>query len=125
MQYLYGNTQRGTTPGPEVDITLSSPRDPSKATHVVAILDTGADMSAFPERALLALGQLARSSRKIRDTSTTVRRATIFANVIFGEWPLTDQEFAVLPVPYAIIGRDILNAYSLTFHGPLQAWQPA
>ena len=123
MKYLYGNAQGGAHVCPEIEIVISSPRDARKAVRLVAILDTGADLSAIPERARPALGDLSGGSRVIRDASSTeTHRPTIFTDIVFDGTAMQKHEFAVLPIPYAIIGRDILNRYRILFDGLEFSW---
>lgn len=88
------------------------------------LLDTGADVTLLPRGVVEELGlNYSASTYELLDfedrtsVARAVRAEMVFLGLTFrGQFLLVEQD-------YGIIGRNILNAISLTFDGPRLSWE--
>jgi len=114
---------RFSPPAPVALVTLRNPEDRSKATEIIMLLDSGADVTLLPRSVVEKLA-LAYSSDAYElsdfgggtSVSRAIRAELVFHGLTFrGQFLLMEQE-------WGIIGRNILNLVSLTFGGPKLSW---
>ena len=110
-------------PAPVVSVTLRNPENGTERANILMLLDTGADVTLLPQSIVGELGiGYSADSYEISDfegrtsNAHAVRAEMIFLDLTFrGQFLLIEQD-------WGIIGRNILNAVSLTFDGPKQLW---
>jgi hypothetical protein len=110
-------------PAPVALVTLRNPENGVVRADVVMLLDTGADVTLLPQSIVEQLGVgYSADSYELSDfeghesTARAVRAEMVFLGLTFrGQFLLIEQD-------WGIIGRNILNAVSLTFDGPKQSW---
>ncbi len=123
LQGEYGQTQHPECPSPEASITILNPSHNLQNTEVTAIFDSGAVMTCIPESQVEQLGTLHYSSKNVRGANnTTFERRTYIVNIQLENHLFTNIEVIALPKNYALIGRDILNQYKVTFNAPQNTW---
>ena len=115
---------RFTPPAPLALVTLSNLETNDSWEDVPMLLDTGADVSLVPQAVASRLGLAVISDKQYElisfDGSTSfapiVRlKLNFLARTFRGQFLLIDQEVGIL-------GRNILNAVSLTLDGPKLTW---
>lgn len=93
--------------------------------NVMAVLDTGADVTLLPRWAIEQLGltpesdasySLAWFDGSIRSAESVVLEAAFQGGRFQGRYALIDQA-------HGIIGRNLLNHFRLLFDGPARVWQ--
>lgn len=112
-------------PAPVARVTLRNPENGLALADVSLIIDSGADVTLLPRAAVAFLGIAIDSETKYElrgfDDSTTYS-PSVFAEVVFaqttfrGGYLLIEQEVGLL-------GRDILNHFSLLLDGPHLVWE--
>lgn len=111
-------------PAPVALVTLRNPENGTESADVVMLLDTGADVTMLPQSIAEELGiGYSADSYELSDfegrtsSAHAVRAEMVFLGLTFrGQFLLIEQD-------WGIIGRNILNAVSLTFDGPKQSWR--
>jgi hypothetical protein len=118
------DSTRFSPPAPVALVTLRNPETGMMKVGVTMLLDTGADVTLLPQGVVheLGLSYLA-SSYELADfedrtsLARAVRAEMLFLGLTFrGQFLLAAQD-------YGIIGRNVLNAVSLTFDGPRLSWE--
>ena len=118
--------QHHQPPAPIGHLTLRT-LDGSDRTvaNVMAVLDTGADVTLLPRWAIEQLGltpesdanySLAWFDGSIRSVESVVLETYFQGGRFQGRYALIDQ-------PHGIIGRNLLNHFRLVFDGPARNWQ--
>ena len=109
-------------PAPFVLISIRNPIIKKRISNIPMLLDTGADVSLLPTKFLEDFEFSAGEPQKLggfdgkEDIFQTVFVQLIFLGKRFnGEFCLINQE-------YGILGRDILNNFSLVFDGKSLSW---
>jgi predicted aspartyl protease len=113
-----------TPPAPVALVTLRNPESGMMKVGVTMLLDTGADVTVLPQGVADELGlNYSSSSYEVigfEDRSSlarAVRAEMLFLGLTFrGQFLLVEQD-------WGIIGRNVLNAVSLTFDGPRLSWE--
>lgn len=115
MMFPYDSNFLPPAPALEVEI-----RDPQTGAgqKVLAKLDTGADSSIIPEHLVQSLAltpfdrllTIAFDGRKEFLTSYLI-------DVLIAGRSFTDLEVVAAPIPYLLIGRDVLNTLVITLDG--------
>lgn len=113
-------------PAPVVTLTLRTINGPDPRTAtVVAVIDTGADVTLLPRGAAEQLGltpaadgsvKLAWFDGSFHDADSVELEAAFQGGRFRGRYALVDQ-------PHGIVGRNILNHFRLLFDGPAKTWQ--
>lgn len=107
-------------PAPFVLVNLTDPTTGDSRRDMPALVDTGADQTVIPAEVAvaLALPELERETVHGFDGSEKLV-ATAAVGLQVRDLPPTTTEVLVSDsVGYVIIGRDILNRYTLTLNGP-------
>jgi hypothetical protein len=113
-------------PAPVARVILRSPDGAATVADVLLLLDTGADITLLPRRAVERLGvqvQVDASYELMgfdgaRSAAPAADLDMLFLRRAFrGRYALIDAERGVL-------GRDVLNHLTLLLDGPRQQWSP-
>jgi predicted aspartyl protease len=118
------DSTRFSPPAPAASVTLSNPESGVTRAGIIMLLDTGADVTLLPRGVVEELGlNYSASTYELLDfedrtsVARAVRAEMVFLGLTFrGQFLLVEQD-------YGIIGRNILNAISLTFDGPRLSWE--
>jgi predicted aspartyl protease len=113
-------------PASVVSLTLRTldPQNPITTT-VLALIDTGADVTLLPRRAVEQLGLTPQTDESVKlawfdgslHSADSVELEAAFQGGRFrGRYALVDQ-------PHGVVGRNILNHFRLLFDGPAKTWQ--
>jgi predicted aspartyl protease len=111
-------------PAPLAEIAVRNRTTGERIENIFALLDTGADVSLLPLRAIEKL-QIEPSGEKVslvgfdesQSFSNTYGLQVIFlGRKITGEYCTTDDEIGIL-------GRDVLNEFSIIFDGVNLEWK--
>jgi hypothetical protein len=111
-------------PAPVALVTLRNLESGMMKVGVTMLLDTGADVTLLPQGVAeeLGLSYLAKSYEladfeERASLARAVRAEMVFLGLTFrGQFLLVEQD-------WGIIGRNVLNAVSLTFDGPRLSWE--
>lgn len=120
------DSQHYQPPAPVVSLTLRTldGQNPATAT-VVAVIDTGADVTLLPRRIVKQLGlapaadesvKLAWFDGSLHPAESVELEAAFQGGRFRGRYALIDQR-------HGIVGRNILNHFRLLFDGPAKTWQ--
>ncbi len=94
-------------------------------SKVLALVDTGADVTLLPRWAVEQLGlvpqtddgiQLAWFDGTVRSAESVELEALFHGGRFQGRYAVIDQ-------PHGIVGRNLLNHFRLLFDGPAKTWQ--
>jgi len=113
-------------PAPVAALTLRTldGRDVTVA-NVLAVLDTGADVTLLPRWAVEELGLIPRADESVqlawydgttRAAESVELEASFQGGLFQGRYALVDQA-------HGIVGRNLLNYFRLLFDGPAKTWQ--
>ena len=115
---MYSYSPRVSPPGPFIFVKVSA----SAATNpmnVHALLDTGADSSALPVDVAGQLGLPQVDAGLVGGiNSRRVLEPIFVAFLSVEEGPPEEFEVYSFDLPFAILGRDVLNQYRITLDGP-------
>ncbi len=105
-------------PAPFIEFEVVSPQDSAQRHLVQGLLDTGAEVSVLPVEILTALRIPRASSMSVEswDGSPTLV-ATYIVTLGIANARLDSIEVVAAPMPYAILGRDVLNHFIITLNG--------
>lgn len=105
-------------PAPVLDIEIRNPQ--TGFTQVVlAKIDTGADGTVIPKDVVQGLGLLNFDQiLSIGFDGSTQIQTTYLIDILLPGKMFTDIEVITAPLPYVLIGRDLLNQLVITFDGP-------
>ena len=117
FRYRYSSS---TPPGPAVLLNLAHPVSGQRLEDVSALVDSGADQSVIPERIVEALGLLQIDQEIVRgfDGSSQILATYLVVLQIRDLAPVEIEVLASSRVPYAVVGRDVLNRYKVVLDGP-------
>lgn len=109
-------------PAPFALITLRNPITKKRISNIPMLLDTGADVSLLPTEFIENFDFTLGEPQKLvgfdgkEDIFQTIEvQIILFGKRFTGEFCLIDQE-------YGILGRDILNSFSLVLDGKNLSW---
>jgi hypothetical protein len=121
------DAQRFSPPAPLALVTLRNPENGAAREDVPMLLDTGSDATLLPGSVMTALGVAFLTDKSYElsgyegqiSLAYAVRAELVFLGLTFrGQYLIIEQE-------WGIIGRNVLNAISLTFDGPRLTWDRA
>ncbi len=108
-------------PAPVLPIRVGPPGE-APAIFLVALVDTGADVSVVPDELARRLGFPAVGEINVQGVDGVTRRATVYAAEI--ETDVVRQAVEVVGLEQeALIGRDLLNLWTVILHGPERAME--
>ncbi|KRT77220.1 MAG: hypothetical protein XU14_C0018G0038 [Armatimonadetes bacterium CSP1-3] len=118
MSQDYAYDARRTPPAPVLPVRLGAP-GVEPTVFLVALVDTGADLSVVPEQ-VPAQAQLPRVGEiTIRGVGGSQRRVPLFAAAVEAAGTTRIVEVVGLGGE-ALVGRDLLNRWTLRLDGPRQ-----
>jgi predicted aspartyl protease len=105
-------------PAPFIEFEVVSPQDSTQRHLAQGLLDTGAEVSVLPVEILTALQIPKASNMPVEswDGSSTLV-TTYIVTLGIADARLDSIEMVAAPMPYAILGRDVLNHFILTLNG--------
>ena len=105
-------------PAPFVEFEVISPQDSTQRHLAQGLLDTGAKVSVLPVEILTALQIPKASDMSVEswDGSPTLV-TTYIVTLGIANARLDSIEVVATPMPYAILGRDVLNHFILALNG--------
>ncbi|NIO71920.1 MAG: hypothetical protein GTN71_23570 [Anaerolineae bacterium] len=105
-------------PAPFIEFEVVSPQDSTQQRLAQGLLDTGAEVSVLPVELLTALQIPKASDMSVEswDGSPTLV-TTYIVTLGIADARLDSIEVVAAPMPYAILGRDVLNHFILTLNG--------
>ncbi len=122
----YGSAASPTAPkAPEIKLTLHFPEKAEDSLQIRAIADTGAAKTCLPKWVLDKLtpyGITSRPGRVRGPVGPATRTRLYFVDLRVLDCDFDAHEVGIIERDYAIIGRDILNEYYVTFEGPKETW---
>jgi predicted aspartyl protease len=117
LRYRYN--QQVTPPAPFVYIDCQRPLEPTERLTLPALVDTGADLSTLPSDAIQRLQLVPLDEIPVASyRGETVLAATYLTRMHMGSWTIDTVEIIAGGEEYAILGRDVLNQFSLVLDGP-------
>ena len=130
--YSYKKTHPMRPLAPVIDLIAMVPGDQSFTAQSEAIVDTGATITCVPARVIDELGRdvvVAKSVAvrgALKSSRANSRREVYVLDIRLGNCYFPRLPVLVLPdMDYALIGRDILNDYLITFDAPNKSWSVA
>jgi hypothetical protein len=114
---------RFAPPAPVATIVLRRPNDAQSVVNVAMLIDSGADVTLLPSRAVAPLGLVGtgQTYELVAFDGTSSQHESVQADLIFlrrrfrGRYLLIDAEVG-------IIGRDVLNHLRVLLDGPGLLW---
>jgi hypothetical protein len=105
-------------PAPVLEVIVQHPKTAGLKTKVRAQLDPGSDISVLPESAAHAIGLQRDGELEVEGYDGLVARVPlcIVTLEVAGEM-LPPMSVVVMPRSLAILGRDVLNHFTLTLNG--------
>ncbi len=114
-------------PAPVARVSLRDPVSGASCVDVPMLVDSGADVTVLPRSVVVALGVAPSESSGVElagfDGTRVVAGAVTLEMRLCGR--LFRGRFLVAPVDRGILGRNILNALTLTLDGPRLPWEAA
>ena len=105
-------------PAPFIEFEVVSPQDSTQRRLVQGLLDTGAEVSVLPVEILTALQIPKASNMSVESWSGSATLVnTHIVTLEVADTHLDSIEVVAAPMPYAILGRDVLNHFVLTLNG--------
>lgn len=115
--WQYNQTEE--PPAPFLDLLLRHPEQPSQSFPVSAKIDTGADISALPERLITQLNLPMTGKLLVQGyEGITQEVATYAVHIKIGSARFKVHETVTTHESHALLGRDILNYFYLRLNGP-------
>ena len=105
-------------PAPFVEFEVVSPQDSTQRRLAQGLLDTGAEVSVLPVEILTALQVPKASDMSVESWDGSPTPVTTYIVTLgMADARLGSIEVVAAPIPYAILGRDVLNHFILTLNG--------
>jgi predicted aspartyl protease len=119
MQYKY--SRNFDPPAPVVEVSISAPLS-KVSTSSMALVDSGADITAIPERIIAQLKLRRVDSTPVSGFGKRVIQATVYSATLEIEGISESKIYRILgwSEDYALIGRDLLNQLIAVLNGPSQ-----
>lgn len=122
-QYLQVGEIKGERPVARVILANPDPEAGAEPLEIDAVLDTGSDISCLLDVQVAALGLLPTSFLpNVITAGGTAKLPKYIVEIEFS--PSSKKTIFMLGIqgPYPLIGRDLLDSWSICFDGPRQAW---
>ena len=117
---LYSYSPRVSPPAPFMFAKVSA-SEAANPMNIHALLDTGADSSALPADVAELLGLQQVDAGFVGGINSPRALEPIFlAFISIEDRPPIELEVYSFNLPFAILGRDVLNQYHITLDGPNQ-----
>lgn len=112
-------------PAPAAKIAIWNPRDPYNIKHIIALIDTGSDITFVPQNIVEELQLIIVDQVLVGgyDTPEEEYKETFLYSAFLQVPPLKPRISPIAPLKqndYVILGRDILNYCRTTLDGPRQ-----
>ncbi len=112
-------------PAPVAALTLRTLDGRAAIADVLAVLDTGADVTLLPRWAVEQLGLIPQTDESVKlawfdGTTRAAESVELEASFQGGRF---QGRYAVVDQPHGIVGRNLLNHFRLLFDGPAKTWQ--
>lgn len=120
--FRYSKTLNPAIPVPEIEIFGSSSNS-GKAFKIPAILDTGADVTCIPYEHLRALGEKIYEYVELTGVAGTEKAKKYFIDLKIADCTFANHSVVSVNLPFAILGRDIINNYTVILDGPHNRWR--
>ena len=105
-------------PAPFLDIVVANRINRRWRATLPALLDTGSEITAIPERYIERLRLYSVGQIKLTGIHSTKIGYTYSLNLQLLTYKFTDVEVVSTPLEFAVVGREILNDLLLTLDGP-------
>lgn len=105
-------------PAPFLDITVANRHNRRWRATMPALLDTGSEISAIPERFIDQLHLYPVGQISLTGIHSTKVIYTFSVNLQMLTYKFTEVEIVSTPLEFAVVGREILNELLLTLDGP-------
>ena len=124
--FAYGSVQGSGPESPQIELVCVSPLDAKISISVTAVIDTGSVRTCVPARYLAMLSEAGGLDyRRVRVNAVIghyeCREVIIDARIAQCEFK--DLKVIEIERPYAVVGRDILNAYKMTLDPRRGLWE--
>lgn len=130
--YHYQQLSPNNHPAPVIDLMASVPGNKFLTSRTIAIIDTGASITCVPISIIDDLGKDNLISKPtgvkgaLNNRRSKSYRETYIVDIKLGNCYFEKMKVLVLPgMDYALIGRDILNNYKITFDAQNDSWKVA
>jgi predicted aspartyl protease len=105
-------------PAPFIEFDVVSPQDSTQQRPAQGLLDTGAEVSVLPVEILTALQIPKASSMSVESWDGSPTPVTTYIVTLgIADAHLDSIEVVAAQMPYAVLGRDVLNHFILTLNG--------
>jgi len=117
MEYKY--SRNFNPPAPIVELSIAAPLS-NASTSSTALVDSGADITVIPERAISQLKLRRVDSMLASGFGKGVIEATVYSAILSVEGILKPKIYRILrwDEDYALLGRDLLNQLIAMLNGP-------
>jgi hypothetical protein len=124
QMFNYGSSQFKSMPGPEITLTISPRKSPDITISTPALLDTGSVITCVPFNVLSKLDFINwdYAEKPLRSIHGLHKAKFCIVCLKLANCRFENIEVAVIQGDLALVGRDILNQYTLTFNGLNQIW---
>jgi hypothetical protein len=107
-------------PAPSANVSLNAPGIASPSIRMLAQLDSGSDRTILPQGIELQLGLIRMREMQVEGLSGVLSTMPTFLVeiTIDGLSPITVEALFERGEQYVLLGRDVLNLYSILHDGP-------
>ena len=110
-------------PAPALDVEVRDPQTGAAAT-ILAKIDTGADGSIIPEDLVQNLNLIDFDEIvTVAFNGRLEKQPSYLIDLAVAGRTFTDLEVVAAPIPYLLLGRDVLNQLVMILNGPEQGFE--